>query len=416
MATAASLTDSGQADELREAMAGKLVDDGWITSPAVETAFRTVPRHLFVPAETPLEKAYDANQSVVTKKREDGTALSSVSAPWLQARMIDQAGIEPGMRVLEVGSGGFNAALLASIVGPDGAVASVDIDADVTARASAALEEAGYGDRVEVVTADAEHGLPKFAPYDAIVVTVGAWDLAASWLEQLTGAGRMAVPLLMNTFTRSLGLHRDGDHWVSTSAQLCGFVEMRGLGGHELRKAQLHDPNGGHVRLRFDQTAPDDLSVLEGVLERGPVQAWSGITIPEQVGFENLHLWLASFLPGFCRVDASKSVALPDEEANKNWFGFGGVLGDSFAVMELRKTGVPGAEFEFGVRAFGPHADAAAESLIAQITDWDTYGRDLPGDAFAYWPNGTEIPDLGSTIGRFRKTNGTATIAWPASK
>jgi protein-L-isoaspartate(D-aspartate) O-methyltransferase len=75
-----------------------------------------------------------------------------------------------------------------------------------------------------VVTADGEHGFPDRAPYDAIVVTAAAWDLLPAWAEQLTGDGRIAVPLVMNTFTRSLGFRRAGDHWESLSAQLCGFV------------------------------------------------------------------------------------------------------------------------------------------------------------------------------------------------
>lgn len=54
------------------------------------------------------------------------------------------------------------------------------------------------------------------------------------------------------------------------------------------------------------------------------------------------------------------------------------MLGDSFSVMAMRKTGVPGAEFEFGARAFGQHPAGAAEALIAQITAWDARGRAIP--------------------------------------
>jgi len=55
-----------------------------------------------------LEIAY-ANDTVVTKRDEHGIALSSVSAPCLQAMMLEQAQLTPGMRVLEIGSGGYNA-------------------------------------------------------------------------------------------------------------------------------------------------------------------------------------------------------------------------------------------------------------------------------------------------------------------
>jgi protein-L-isoaspartate(D-aspartate) O-methyltransferase len=412
MIQAASVTGSGQADELRQEMADGLVAEGWVTSPHVEAAFRAVPRHLFTPKGTPLETSYNGHAAPVVKKGPDGSNLSSVSGPWLQAKMIAQAGIEPGMRVMEIGSGGYNAALLAEVTGEH--VVTVDIDPDITARASAALDAAGYDGRVTVVTADGEHGFPDRAPYDAIVVTAAAWDLPPAWGDQLLPHGRLAVPLMMNTFTRSLGLRRAGDHWESLSAQFCGFVPMRGIGHAPLRRLRLADPGGGGVTLRLgDETELDDPGRLDGALRTGPVTVWSGLTIAERVGFEDLHLWLAGFLKGFCRIDGSDSQALPSAEGNKTWFGFGGALGDSFSVMALRKTGVPGAEFEFGARAFGPHAAAAAEALTAQIAAWDARGRVIRGDAFAYWPAGTQIPLPADRVGVFRKRRGTVTVTWP---
>ena len=413
MIQAASVTGSDQADELRQEMTDGLIAEGWITSPPVEAAFRAVPRHLFTPPGTSLETSYDGHTAPVLKKAPDGVNLSSVSGPWLQALMIAQAGVRPGMRVMEIGSAGYNAALLAEVTGEH--VVTLDIDPDITARASAALEAAGYADRVTVVTADGEHGFADRAPYDAIVVTVAAWDLPPAWRDQLLPGGRLAVPLVMNTFTRSLGLRRVGDHWESDSAQLCGFVQMRGIGEAPLRRVSLADPAGGHVVLRLgDETEPENPRALDGALETGPVTMWSGLTIATGVGFEDLQLWLAGgALPGFCRIDGSDSRALSAAEGNKTWFGFGGVLGDSFSVMAMRKTGVAGAEFEFGARAFGPHAQAAAEALITQIAAWDARGRAIPGDAFAYWPAGTEIPPLGDRVGVFRKRHGTVTVAFP---
>jgi methyltransferase of FxLD system len=238
----------------------------------------------------------------ITKADAHGAHLSSVSAPWLQAAMIRQAGIALGMRVLEIGSGGYNAALLAEIAGNDGLVVSMDIDPDITARASAALAAAGYGERVEVVTADGEHGVSDHAPYDAIVVTVGAWDIPPAWLSQLAGDGTLVLPLRMNTITRSIAFRRAGDHLVSTSAEMCGFVPMQGAGARAERTFRLPYPRGGHVELRFDHEAPSDRSLLDGALAAGHVTAWSGVRIGHAVSFADLHLWLAGFLPGFCRV------------------------------------------------------------------------------------------------------------------
>jgi len=54
--------------------------------------------------------------------------------------MIREAGVQAGMRVLEIGSGGYNAALLAEVAGLDGHVVTMDIDPEVTAWATAALD------------------------------------------------------------------------------------------------------------------------------------------------------------------------------------------------------------------------------------------------------------------------------------
>ncbi|WP_322751645.1 MULTISPECIES: hypothetical protein [unclassified Frankia] len=82
--------------------------------------------------------------------------------------------------------------------------------------------------------------------------------------------------------------------------------------------------------------------------------------------------------------------------------------------MELCDSGLPGAEREFGARGYGPHAAEAVEALVAQIKAWDAHGREIPGDAFAYWPVGSAIPSsCDASVCRFRKSHGTATITWP---
>lgn len=413
----AGLADSEQVSKLRDAMTDELVSDGMISSPAVEAAFRKVPRHEFVPPDTSLVDAYCTTVAPITKVDEKGAHLSSVSAPWLQALMIGQAGIRAGMRVLEIGSGGYNAALLAEVTGPQGLVVTLDIDAEVTARAVHSLEATGYGRRVIAATADGEHGMPAHAPYDAIVVTAGAWDIPPAWLSQLAPGGTLVLPLRMNTITRSLAFRRVGDHLVSTSAETCGFVPMQGEGARAERTFQLPNPAGGYVALRFDQGVPDDLGLLNGVLATSPVTAWSGVRIGGAVSFADLHLWLAAFLPGFCRVAASDGTALAGEEIGQRWFPFGGVHGDSFSFQVSRKLDGPGDPvFEFGAAAYGPHAHEAAATLIEQIRAWDRHGRDLPGDAFAFWPAGSALPPPHADTAVFRKIHGTVSASWPARK
>jgi protein-L-isoaspartate(D-aspartate) O-methyltransferase len=100
-----------QPAELRAGLVAELRGLGAVRSEAVERAVLAVPRHMFMP-EVTLEQAYAAEFSLTTKRDGNGVALSSVSAARIQAFMLEQTEIVPGMRVLEVGSGGYNAAFI----------------------------------------------------------------------------------------------------------------------------------------------------------------------------------------------------------------------------------------------------------------------------------------------------------------
>src|SRR5207245_8982442 len=107
----------------------ELIASGCVPSPGVEGAFRAVPRHLFVPGVDPTE-VY-ADRAIQTKRAPNGRGISSSSQPSIMAIMLEQLGLAPGMRVLEIGAGtGYNAALLAHLVGEQGHVTTVDIDPD----------------------------------------------------------------------------------------------------------------------------------------------------------------------------------------------------------------------------------------------------------------------------------------------
>ncbi|MFE9201916.1 methyltransferase domain-containing protein [Micromonospora sp. NPDC007230] len=107
--------------------------------------------------------------------------------------MIEQAALRPGARVLRIGSGGYNAALITHAVGI-GIVTTIDIDPELTDRARTALARTGHH-TVHVAHADGEDGYQANAPYDAIIVTVEAADIAPTWTSQLTPDGILVVPL-----------------------------------------------------------------------------------------------------------------------------------------------------------------------------------------------------------------------------
>jgi protein-L-isoaspartate(D-aspartate) O-methyltransferase len=120
--------------------------------------------------------------------------------------------------------------LIAELVGRDGSVTTVDIDPEVCDRARTRLDAAGYG-RVRVLRADAEHGVSDRAPFDRTIVTVGAWDIPPAWIDQLTDAGRIVVPLRFAGITRLVGFDRSSSGGlVSHSYRLVSFVPMQGEG------------------------------------------------------------------------------------------------------------------------------------------------------------------------------------------
>ena len=101
----------------REARVAALQDKGCIRTQEVAAAFRAVAREQFAPGY-PLDDVYGMHSAVVTKMGEYGRGTTSISAPWLQARMLEDAQIRSGQRVLEIGSGGCNASYIAELTGP----------------------------------------------------------------------------------------------------------------------------------------------------------------------------------------------------------------------------------------------------------------------------------------------------------
>ncbi|MGH3865767.1 MAG: methyltransferase, FxLD system [Pseudonocardiaceae bacterium] len=399
--------DSARAAHLRSRLTDELVAEGTIVSNEVEAAFRTVPRHLFAPGTT-LEQSY-AQDTLRTKRDQHGITISSISAPWLQAMMLEQAGLRPGLRVLEIGSGGYNAALTAELVGEDGEVTTVDIDQDVVDRARSCLTEAGYS-RVNVVLADAEGGVPEHAPYDRILVTAGAWDIPPAWVNQLTESGTITVPLRMRGLTRSITFMRSGDHLTSRSAEVCGFVAMQGAGEHRERLLLLR---GKEIGLRFDDGWPANPDLLNGAFAAGQATMWSGVTVGNTEPFDTLQLWLATALDGFCLIAVDKELDSGLVSPANRIAAPAVVDGASFGYLAVRRV-IQGT-VEFGAHAFGPDSCALAEAVAEQVRVWDRAYRNEPGPWFAVYP--AQIPEEQLPDGLvITKRHSRVIVSWPSAR
>src|SRR5262245_30649536 len=119
-ADALPTVDEAMAGALRMRLVDQLWKNGALHQLEVDRVMRAVPRHHFLP-QSVLEEAY-ADAAIATHW-ENGVAVSSASQPSVVAIMLEQLCLAPGMRVLEIGAGtGYNAALLAELVGPAGSV------------------------------------------------------------------------------------------------------------------------------------------------------------------------------------------------------------------------------------------------------------------------------------------------------
>jgi protein-L-isoaspartate(D-aspartate) O-methyltransferase len=219
---------------LRRRLVSELEERGCIASPAVRDAFLTVPRERFV-AEFAAREGLDAvyrDGAIVTKTGPAGEPVSSSSQPAIMALMLERLQVERGQRVLEIGAGtGYNAALLAALVGPTGHVTTADIDPDVAEGARTAL--AKYDGSVQVVTVDGRRGFPADAPYDRIIVTASSLEVPRAWFEQLADGGLLEVPLRLSDSVpaQAIPTLRKAHRGLVSVDVLCGgFMHLRGPG------------------------------------------------------------------------------------------------------------------------------------------------------------------------------------------
>jgi protein-L-isoaspartate(D-aspartate) O-methyltransferase len=346
-----------------------------IRTPDVEQALRVVPRHSFVPTAS-LTEAY-ADDPVYTKYDDAGASISAASQPTIVAMMLEQLQAQPGERILEVGAGtGYNAGLLAHLVGEAGHVTTIDVDADIVDGARASLAAAGITN-VTTVLGDGALGHTGNAPYDRIIATVGVWDLPPSWMEQLAPHGRLVAPVrLRGSVSRSVVFGRDGDRWVSRSSEMSTFMPLRG--------GIADDPRGvvnltadGAVTIQIHQDQAVDSAALTRIFDQPRTEAWTAVTFRGAESFEWLYLWLGCRLPNALSrmpVDSSADYGLVTPQ-----FGWGAMAtteSNGLAYLTHRPVSAgKDRRYEVGVIGHGPGGDMLTSKVVDAIREWNANYR-----------------------------------------
>jgi len=287
-----------------------------------------------------LEKIY-SNTAIMIHPLPD---YSTASEPAIILIMLDYLQVEPGQRILEIGTGsGWNTALLACGVGTNGAVSSVEINPSLASAAMDRLRRFGF-QNVWVKAGDGGYGYPENSPYDRIIVTVGAHDIPPAWIDQLVEGGMILIPFTMRGIGSPLLRLRKAEGRVRGKfVRYSTFMDLRGAFASELQKDRASE------NMRFGEELAKSEVRLEVDLSdwNEPVTSW--------LFFSWFRGWRFDRYGG--KRDGFQSVRLVDSRAK--------LLLET--VLEHRKTYIRGDE-------------RAVSEFSSFLNEWRTQGSSTMQD------------------------------------
>lgn len=205
----------------QKALIENLIEDGWLRTPAIIRAFRRIDRAFFVPEDLKDRSYANIPLSIGFEQ--------TISQPLTAAFCLELLQAQEGDKVLDIGAGsGWQASLLAEIVGPSGKVFSIERIRPLLEQAKQNAEHYQFvsQERIDFIWDDGGAGLPSQAPFDRIIAAACAHEMPLAWQEQLKKGGRLVGPV-----GSSIWLFERGESGKIKKIEYPGFVFVPLLGG-----------------------------------------------------------------------------------------------------------------------------------------------------------------------------------------
>jgi protein-L-isoaspartate(D-aspartate) O-methyltransferase len=296
-------------------------------------------------------------------------------------RLLALLDLQPGQRVLEIGSGsGWLVALMSRLTAPDGLVIGVERIPSLVDESRAALARTGI-ERVEIHLADGAQGHASAAPFDRAIVTASSYDVPRALFEQIREGGLLVIPIADPSGQRNevVLLERRGAGFVKRSASIGDFVPFTGASARRNPRAcALADVPGW--------------SAVAATRERHSLRF--GATSRRQFGFaaNGFRMFLARRDPRYVVSSPTSGDPAPP------WFGLADPSGASLALCSWD-----------GLCGYGESDTMRA--LLDQFATWCRLG--MPGpDVFDL----EVLPTAGSPVSQAHQScvdvRGDATLHW----
>ncbi len=199
---------------MRNKLADVLIAKG-IVDTRVLDAIRNVPRHLF------MDSSFEGH--AYQDKAFPIAADQTISQPYTVAFQTELLEIEPGHKVLEIGTGsGYQTAILLQLKAK---VYTIERQLELFKKTNLFFKKMGYRPK-KVVFGDGYKGLPELAPFDSIIVTAGAPEVPKALMSQLKVGGRLVIPVGTEEQTMTMFIRKSEKEFEKKELGAFRFVPL----------------------------------------------------------------------------------------------------------------------------------------------------------------------------------------------